>query len=72
MKKILVLVVMATLVATGSFAGVITGSLHDMQSFGGVNEVCVYCHTPHNATDATAPLWNRNNSSVSLYRSYWG
>ena len=34
------------------------------------DEVCVYCHTPHNSnTSAGAPLWNRTNptSSYTLY-----
>ncbi len=25
----------------------------------GVEEICVYCHTPHNANASPAPLWNR-------------
>ncbi|MDH5570903.1 MAG: hypothetical protein OEY89_03995, partial [Gammaproteobacteria bacterium] len=31
-------------------------------------EVCVFCHTPHNS-DPVAPLWNRN-SSGSTYLPY--
>ncbi|MBI5049039.1 MAG: hypothetical protein HZB54_08860 [Deltaproteobacteria bacterium] len=26
-------------------------------------EVCVFCHTPHHAGSATAPLWNRNTTA---------
>lgn len=36
------------------------------------NEVCVYCHTPHNAnSDTSAPLWNRNmpTGSYNMYTS---
>ncbi|MBI2566366.1 MAG: hypothetical protein HYV63_04960 [Candidatus Schekmanbacteria bacterium] len=56
-----------------ALAGTITGSKHDMTSAlakgGGLmglvmnnyGEICVYCHTPHNANSelAGAPLWNR-------------
>ncbi len=29
------------------------------------NEVCVFCHTPHNANLASTPLWNRDFSSAN-------
>ena len=32
-------------------------------------EICVYCHTPHNA-DPIAPLWNRQLPSHSSYKLY--
>lgn len=34
------------------------------------SEICIFCHTPHNAA-ATGPLWNRNNpgSTYTLYTS---
>lgn len=32
------------------------------------NEICVYCHTPHNAT-VEVPLWNRELSTVT-YTTY--
>ena len=49
-------------------AGTIVNSKHDFSSSGmggnwgstDVNEVCVFCHTPHNAqTVSGGPLWNR-------------
>lgn len=33
-------------------------------------EVCVYCHTPHNANQSIAPLWNRVLPSTSGYSMY--
>ena len=41
---------------------------------GGTDEVCVFCHTPHAATNDqghSAPLWNRSlaNGNYSLYQS---
>ena len=61
------------LIATNAgFAG-ITGSKHDFSSFGWANnEVCLPCHTPHNATveDTNGvvlggPLWNHTLSTAT-------
>ena len=58
MKKIIVLVALVTLTATSAFA-VISGTSHDLSASGsGVDEICAYCHTPHNG-GTEAPLWNR-------------
>lgn len=53
----------------------IVNSKHDLSSFGpgpvrAVNEsqICIFCHTPHNASPA-APLWNRANPRTH-YRIY--
>ncbi len=58
-------------------AGTIVGSYHDMtyvterhldyygdSPINNYNEVCIYCHTPHNASVAV-PLWNRQSEAVS-------
>lgn len=38
--------------------------------FGGTDEICVSCHTPHGAdTSAAAPLWNRRISGTT-YQTY--
>lgn len=35
------------------------------------NEICVFCHTPHNAIKNThIPLWNHNLSAVATYTLY--
>lgn len=54
----------------------IAGSPHDFHSttWGGSNQLCVFCHTPHNATGTTSetgPLWNRatTTSSFTVYSS---
>ena len=62
----------------------IVGSAHDLSktmkdpnmaywdNYNDYNEVCVYCHTPHNArVDAGAPLWNRQDptTNYTLYSS---
>lgn len=60
MKKLVVVLAGMLLLATPALAG-ITNSAHDIpQKFpnaGETSEICVYCHTPHNAVDT--PLWNR-------------
>ena len=33
-------------------------------------EVCLFCHTPHNASPSY-PLWNHELSSVDNYTNYW-
>lgn len=47
--------------ATSPAQAQIVGSVHDLSAIG--EEVCVYCHTPHNGDVTTpmadAPLWNR-------------
>ncbi len=67
MKKVIVLLIAAALLAAPAF-GVIRNSKHDLSSSGtstiktnNVDETCVFCHTPHGgATGLLAPLWNRS------------
>lgn len=72
MKRFLIMAlsVAMTFVATSAMATIV-GSKHDMTAgvyIGtggtGVNEICVYCHTPHSATQAV-PLWNRTNIAAT-------
>lgn len=53
----------------------IANTRHNLGSAGTGNhtsattEICVFCHTPHNANQAVqAPLWNRSASSASYQR----
>ncbi|RMF78335.1 MAG: hypothetical protein D6744_10215 [Planctomycetota bacterium] len=53
----------------------VVNSKHDLSAFGPgpvrateESRVCVFCHTPHNASPQ-APLWNRHNPT-SYYRIY--
>lgn len=53
------------------FGASIVGSSHDL-STGSSPEVCIFCHTPHNANTAAAPpLWNRaiDDSNFTMYSS---
>ena len=59
-----------------ALAGV-KGTKHDL-SFSGPGpvkavsetQICIFCHTPHNA-DPAYPLWNHELSSVENYINYW-
>lgn len=63
----------ALLVTAGSAsAGTIVGSVHDLSAQGwSGGEICVVCHTPHNAdTSVTAaPLWN-HEVTVAAHTMY--
>ena len=73
MKKVLSVLVAAALVtvATSAMALTIVGTKHDLSSTGGTGyktsstQVCVFCHTPHNAV-ANRALWNRNASTQTF------
>jgi len=79
MKKVLILAVAITLIAAGTAFAVISGSKHDFSGTGwaigpsGGAEICVPCHTPHNAdlSVTDAPLWNHEvtTATFDLYSS---
>jgi predicted CXXCH cytochrome family protein len=54
-----------------SWAGTVIGSKHDLSGNGwGTNEICIFCHTPHNAkSPQLAPLWN-HASTTATYTLY--
>lgn len=62
---------MALLTASTASAGTIVGSDHDLSGKGyGTTQICIFCHTPHNAlATAGAPLWN-HASSTATYTVY--
>ncbi|HEX5638966.1 MAG TPA: hypothetical protein VFX81_04125 [Burkholderiaceae bacterium] len=62
---------MALLTASTASAGTIVGSNHDLSGKGyGSTQICIFCHTPHNAvTTVGAPLWN-HASSTATYTVY--
>ena len=75
MKKLLVFFV-CVLLSTGLFAQ-ITGSAHDFSTIAPTwsnDEICLPCHTPHNAkqgADNLVPLWNHGVTATTftLYSS---
>jgi predicted CXXCH cytochrome family protein len=66
-----VLPALILLPASRPFAGSIVGTPHDLSGMGwGTNEICIFCHTPHNAkTPQLAPLWN-HASTTATYTLY--
>lgn len=52
----------------------ITGTSHDFSgsAWNTTGELCIVCHTPHNAdmTVTTAPLWNHKVTAVAAYQTY--
>lgn len=76
MKRRIVALFAATVVtiaATSAFA-TIKNTKHDMSTShtgqtGGTDQVCKYCHTPHNAA-VNIPLWNRTNPAATTFQFY--
>jgi len=65
---------LASLVGGQAFGGTIVGSAHDFSTSGwSGGQICVACHTPHNAdtTVQNAPLWNHEltQQEFTLYSS---
>jgi predicted CXXCH cytochrome family protein len=59
--------------------GTVVGSKHDLRAVGGgtatgtgLTEVCVVCHTPHQAVGATKqyPLWNHTGTATTNFGVY--
>ena len=76
MKKLNVLFIFLFLFLVAQFgnAQTIVGSGHDFtsKSWNTTSEICIVCHTPHNANTsvADAPLWNHQLSAVASYTMY--
>jgi predicted CXXCH cytochrome family protein len=73
MRQFLLAFCLLTIYVTGAYAG-ISGSKHDFSGKGwGSNEICIFCHTPHNAnkTVSGSQLWNHalTNATYILYSS---
>jgi hypothetical protein len=46
----------------------LVGTVHAQEE----TQICIFCHTPHNALPSPAqPLWNHYLSSQSTYKVYW-
>ncbi|HEY3309659.1 MAG TPA: cytochrome c3 family protein [Desulfuromonadaceae bacterium] len=80
MKRILMATALTLMFASLSFGLTIKGSKHDLSSASGPNanlkstnqnQICIFCHTPHNATK-NVPLWNRSapNTASAAYKLY--
>jgi len=65
--------------STAQAAGTVVGSKHDLRAVGGgtptgtgLDEVCVVCHTPHQAAAANGqyPLWNHTGTATASFGVY--
>jgi predicted CXXCH cytochrome family protein len=73
MKKIIIILAVFFLAGTVFAQGTIAGSAHDFSSnnWDGNSEICIVCHTPHNANaEIGAPLWNHENSAAASFTVY--
>lgn len=72
-NKILFLLSLVCIAAPCLVGGAsIVASKHDLSSTDSdkINEVCVFCHTPHNANPNLLPLWNRKTPDVTKFQMY--
>jgi len=77
MKKALIICLAVLLGAVVANAQTVVGTAHDLSATGpgaktNVQRVCVFCHTPHQATAAAGqyPLWNHTLSTTASYGVY--
>jgi len=78
MKRITLLSIAVLLVAATVGAQTVVSTSHDLSSGGAstfktdATRVCVFCHTPHQASTANAqdPLWNHTLSGTAAYGVY--
>lgn len=76
LRTIVIALLTVVLGAAAAVAG-IADSVHDFRDELGIDQICVVCHTPHNAVDPLAngldyaPLWNHESGSTvyTLYSS---
>ena len=78
MKKAIFLAMIFTFLAATSAMATIENSRHNLSNWGaytykvnagGTTEVCIFCHTPHNAVK-NYPLWNRSNPATTTFNFY--
>lgn len=75
MKRILFALVAAVALQAGQNPTGIKGTMHDLSATGyktvtNVDQICVFCHTPHNAaSNQIIPLWN-HATTTSTFTPY--
>jgi predicted CXXCH cytochrome family protein len=72
--RTLILALIVLVIAQVGRGQTIVGSAHDFSddSWNTTGEICIVCHTPHNAdmTVSNAPLWNHQVTAVTNYQLY--
>lgn len=59
------------LVAAPAFGATVVGTPHDLSAaLPNTQQVCVFCHTPHQSGTSVDPLWNHTLSTVASYGVY--
>ncbi len=70
MKRVLSVLIGAILITATAWGQTIVGSEHDFsgKNWNNTGEICVVCHTPHNAntTVSNTPLWNHEVTSATF------
>lgn len=75
MKQLKFIFIMSVAMLIGQLGyGQILNTSHDFsgETWNTTGEICIVCHTPHNANTsvATAPLWNHEVTAVTNYSLY--
>lgn len=79
MKRTLFVIALVTLFVTSAWGQTVVGTKHDLRAVGGgtptgtgLTEVCVSCHTPHQAAGANTqdPLWNHTGTATAAFGVY--
>ena len=77
MKKVIVLAIALVFVMAGLAFATVVGGQHDLSDSGpltdstNTNQICVFCHAPHNNYATVKPLWN-HELSASNFNVYGG
>lgn len=69
------LIVLGVALASGLAQAQVAGSAHDLSNAGpggsvDTDQVCVFCHTPHQDAGTLQPLWNHQPSVSGPYGAY--
>lgn len=71
-------ILLAMIVVSAPAGAQITSSKHDLTTLADAvtkkydGQICVYCHTPHNATTTSVALWNKSLAGLPTFDMYYG
>lgn len=70
-------ILLAMIVVAAPAGAQITSSKHDLTTLADAvtkkydGQICVYCHTPHNATTTSVALWNKSLAGMPTFTMYY-
>lgn len=74
MKKLFLSLIAIAIFSAAGFTQTIVGSKHDFPNTWGApaatDQICIYCHTPHDASATLKPLWNHTATAFGAYTVY--